>query len=137
MSRAITSLSVCLAILASVVTFGIMLYAGEPSSIEWWFAALFFAAWGVSPYACLAIISVRVREKGVASLVSLIGVCALAGFGLYAYLDGFFVHLDAQNGLLFVFIPFLQWVGCVLVGAICLVAFKLQRSPNQVTPGKA
>ena len=51
------------------------------------------------------------------SLTIIISVLA----GVYIYHDGFYRHLDAQNGLLFIFIPIYQNVFIIVVSFIAIV----------------
>ena len=71
-------------------------------------------AWCVSPYAVLAFAAgaMRVSRRGaIALLVTTILVAGAAGV---AYVDAFFIHLDAQGALILVFMPVWQWVGAIV-----------------------
>jgi hypothetical protein len=69
--------------------------------------ALPFAAWALGPYAGYALLVFGAERPAAASLGAVAGTL----FGTFAYYDGFFVHVGAQNALLFLFIPLWQWVG--------------------------
>ena len=48
-------------------------------------------------------------------MVAFVGSLLLVLFGVGAIFDGFFMYLDAQNGLLFIFIPLWQLVGSFIL----------------------
>ncbi len=102
-------------LVAALASLGIMVYSADLSHPLLWLVSLVFGAWVVSPYWFLF----RTLSKGEPNLVReravLLLSIGLACFGLSIYYDGFFVHLDAQNGLLFLFIPLWQWVAVGLV----------------------
>jgi len=71
--------------------------------------ALGFIVWAISPYFYLSVLAKAVTKK-----VSNIAVFILAlfggGLGLWVIVDAMFIHLDAQGGLVYIFIPLWQWV---------------------------
>lgn len=71
-------------------------------------------AWCVSPYALLAFAAgaMRVSRRGAVAL--LVTTVLVAGAAAAAYVDAFFIHLDAQGALILVFMPVWQWVGAVI-----------------------
>ncbi len=71
-------------------------------------------AWCVSPYALLAFAAgaMRVSKRGAIAL--LVTTVLVAGAAAAAYIDAFFIHLDAQGALILVFMPVWQWVGAVI-----------------------
>ncbi len=105
-------------LLAAFASLGIMVYAADLSHPLLWLLSLVFGAWVVSPYWFLFNTSLKGEPNLVREIAVLLLSIGLACFGLSIYYDGFFVHLDAQNGLLFLFIPLWQWVavGVVLGG---------------------
>jgi len=83
--------------------------ASEPIA----FAAVGFIVWAVSPYIYLAVmanlVSTNTAKSGVLSLSLLAGL-----FGIWFIVDAMFIHPDAQGGLIFIFVPFIQWAVIVL-----------------------
>ena len=71
-------------------------------------------AWCVSPYVLLAFAAgaMRASRRGVIAL--LVTTLLVAGAAAVAYVDAFFIHLDAQGALILVFMPAWQWVGAVI-----------------------
>jgi len=70
-------------------------------------------AWCVSPYVLLAIAAgaMRVSRRGAIALLAT--TVLVAGAAAVAYVDAFFIHLDAQGALILLFMPVWQWVGAV------------------------
>lgn len=59
--------------------------------------------------------------------VPAIGAAILGLLAMYMYWRGFFgPDMDAQSGLLFIFLPFCQWI---VVGAVALVMLLLSEIP--------
>jgi hypothetical protein len=79
--------------------------------------ALGLMAWCVSPYALLAFAAGATRVSRRGAITLLVTTILVAGAAAAAYVDAFFIHLDAQGALILVFMPVWQWVGAV-VGVI-------------------
>lgn len=71
-------------------------------------------AWCVSPYAVLAFAAGTLRGSRRALVALLVTTVLVAGLAAAAYVDAFFIHLDAQGALILVFMPVWQWVGAVI-----------------------
>jgi hypothetical protein len=112
--RPTKTITVTLSALAAVITLGLMIYAGQglKHGIAWWLGFLAFAGWTISPYGFLIISSYLLVNNTKQSVVLLICSILIILFGMVIYYDGFFIHIDAQNALLFIFIPLYQWIGC-------------------------
>ncbi len=115
-SKALSFLSLLFAVVAAVITLGLMIYAGHgwKQGAGWWLSFLAFGAWAVAPYAALSWLSFRMRKTIGQTVVFLVAVLVIMSFGMVILYDGFFVHIDAQNALLFVVVPFYQWIGVAL-----------------------
>lgn len=73
--------------------------------------------WCVSPYIPLAFAAGGMRASRAGAIALLATTLVVAGAAGIAYVDAFFIHLDAQGALILVFMPVWQWVG-VLVGLV-------------------
>jgi hypothetical protein len=95
----------------SLVTLGFMVYAGKPSSLGWFVKIAPFAIWAVAPFAGGALVCrwVRSSPRGLAIVAGAAGLLA-CGTAVLLY-HGFVVAPDAQNGLLFLFLPLWQALG--------------------------
>ncbi len=71
-------------------------------------------AWCVSPYALLAFAAGAMRVSRRGAIALLVTTVLVAGAAAAAYVDAFFIHLDAQGALILVFMPVWQWVGAVI-----------------------
>jgi hypothetical protein len=113
-NRLLTILTLLFCIIAAIITLGVMIYQGQESYLGiWrWLLFLFFGAYAVAPYIAIGVITLKIKGTDIQLFITpLLAVIIMTSFGLYAYYDGFFVHLDAQSGLLFLFIPAYQWLG--------------------------
>jgi hypothetical protein len=90
-----------------------MIDAGQPETAEWFVWFLLFFAWAIAPVAVLLL------PRWPWSVLHWTGI-AMAGSGLVGYGHTmYFAPPDGQAGLIFVFLPFLQWMG---VGAGIVIA---------------
>jgi hypothetical protein len=118
--RLFTILTLLFCIIAAVITLGVMIYQGQGSylGIWWWLLFLLFGDYAIAPYIAIGVITLRIKGTNIQFRTPLLAVIIMASFGLYAYYDVFFVHLDAQSGLLFLFIPAFQWFGVLATASI-------------------
>lgn len=89
---------------------------GDPDGLR-------FILWALSPHVAFALLQGRMSRPW-ASAVASLGALAASAFGAVAFYDGFYVHLDALNGLLFIFVPLWQWFG---FGLVAVLAGALER----------
>lgn len=76
---------------------------------------LVFGLWALGPYAALGLMAATPRRYAAALAVSLLGAIPPVAFGSWAYVEAFHVNLDAQSGIVFVFVPLLQWGWVALI----------------------
>ena len=85
------------------------LRAGQPGTLSWWLGALPFLAWCALP----VVVGLWVHRwfSGLARAFYLLAIAAIAGggFALQWYVM-FIGPADAQNALILVFAPLVQWV---------------------------
>jgi hypothetical protein len=113
-------------------TLGMEIYAGQPWSqkgielIVWIGGFLGLGAFSILPYALLN--HKIIKENYLAqSDIFLIGTLGICGLGVYALLDSFIFHKDAQGGLIMIFLPPLQ-LG--LVGILIVVVTMLSKDKS-------
>ena len=111
---------IVLALSATLFTIAMMIYAGHgwEKGINWWAITCLFGAWAISPYIGIVGFSRTWSEDHKERITRLLGFILVIAFGIIVLIDGFFIHSDAQNALLFVFLPIYQWIGIVIVLAI-------------------
>ena len=112
-------------ILASI---GLMAWAAAWSRSGLGFI-LALTAWCVSPYALLALVSGRMRASRAGAITVLVTTILVAGAAAVAYVDAFFIHLDAQGALILIFMPVWQWVGTVIGLAVAALFEFRARKP--------
>ena len=117
-------LAIAFLILAVLVTVGISGHAGgwKSGPVDP------FTLWAVSPYGAFALLCLAVRNRPIAARISAVGSILAAAFGMVALIDGFFFHLDAQNGLLFIFVPLYQWAGWVFFALLSAFGVATQKA---------
>jgi hypothetical protein len=101
-----------IAIASAVATLGFMAWVADwsmqPTILAFMIGLL---AWCVSPYALIAFVARTPRASASSAIALLATALAVAGFAAVVYVDAFFIHLDAQGGLVFLFVPVVQWMG--------------------------
>jgi len=81
-----------------------------------------FLIWADVPYvAVFWLAAVLVHGRSTAMLV-LVAAFAVVMFGALVYFDAFFVHLDPQSALVFLFVPLYQLLAVIaLFGALAII----------------
>jgi hypothetical protein len=114
-----------IAILYCVAVLVMGIRAGEPSQIWWWIKAIPFLGWVASPVVVGLWLS-RLMKSLAARLLFL---AALIGIGIYGFADQWHVMFvgpsDAQNALIMIFDPLLQWMAVGLIFFIVLLGDRL------------
>ncbi len=95
----------------AATTLGFMVDAGEPARPAWWLLFVPFAAWGLAPYAAVAVAARRARGSRAPARVLLAAAALLVAGSAALLYDAFVRHLDPQSGLVFLFLPLWQIVG--------------------------
>jgi FtsH-binding integral membrane protein len=106
-----------LAIIAVAWTVGFLAYGGSPAKPLWWL----FLVWMCLPYGIIIFVEGKVK-KGKTSMVVILCTLFIVAFGgLYVQLKAM---LDAQGGIILLFLPFYQLIA---VGIGAAVAGVLRR----------
>lgn len=104
---------------SAVYTLGLMIYVGSGwEQITDLLFDIVFGVWAVAPYCYLLVRNRKQSESIRELLILLIGSVLITVLGLFVLYDGFFIHPDAQSGLLFIFIPVYQWIGCGIIAIL-------------------
>ncbi|NVD45129.1 hypothetical protein [Qipengyuania atrilutea] len=92
-----------------------MIQMGQPDTILWYAVSILFLLWVLAPVAVLCLIPLWRRLAGIGAAISAI-------FGAWIYIDVAFIPpSDAQDGLIFLFLPIWQFCFVVLwLAAIAL-----------------
>jgi MFS family permease len=91
------------------------------SNFDWkqggFVVALGFLVWSMLPF-CAAAAALR-KSRSTAGSVCMVLIAIACAVAAFAYVDGFYIHLDAQSALLFVVVPLLQGI---IVGPLYAIA---------------
>jgi len=98
----------------------IMLHAGDPSSADWWKGIPGFFGWACLPYGILLFFNNIYRGVFKKDLVLLITTAVVTGFAVLILIDSLFIHIDAQSGMIFLFLPVYQVLAAFVGGLIGL-----------------
>lgn len=110
-----------LTIIVAATLVALMLHLDDPASIDWWSTAIPFGLWVVGP-AVLPWGIARLRRRPGVAIAMLIFLVASSLISGIAYHGAFFPSTSSTAGLVFIFVPLLQWVLLAIVTIIALVA---------------
>jgi len=101
----------------------IMVDAGKSANLSWFLSVSPMWVWAIAPLFIFVIFisKFHVHKAKVALLILQV---AFLGGSLYLYYDAFYINLDAQSGLVFIFLPPLQYLAVLsLVGIVKITQF--------------
>jgi len=106
-----------------------MIYAAQPWGDKYAYKnfadylTLFgYALWAISPYLILVIIFQSFQKNQYSINVAFFGALIIVLTSCGLLIDAFFIHIDAQNALLFLFLPICQWLAFLI---LALISFKV------------
>ena len=111
-----------LAILASLVTLGLVAYSAEDAEAGTLPFLIGVMLWTVLPYAALFMLARRASTNELLAAILVLAVLVVMASGLWLFWKAFFAHPDPQSGLLFLFLPLYQlaFVAAVFVAGIVI-----------------
>jgi len=126
-------------------TFAILIFAAQPwgdnyaySKFSDYFKLTGMILWSISPYLAMFIALLVFSKKKV--LIKTFSVCIFV-ISLFAGLilfDTMFIHIDAQGGLVFLFLPIYQWLAFFVLLLICAIVYKFSgKALNKRVQGTA
>jgi hypothetical protein len=90
---------------------------GWKQGFPWWLKYFVgVGGWLIIPYAAMCLLVTRRKYTIRQEIVHLFGCIGIVVFGITMTLDGFLIHPDPRNWVLYVLIPIYQWVaiaGCI------------------------
>lgn len=114
-------IALAMTMIAALVAAYVYLSAASEGGGGWFMILLFF--WVMGPFALTgAAVWWLMGRNGLPGKLLLWVAVALCALATWAYVDGFYFDMDAQNGLLFLFVPLYQGVvaGCCALVALVL-----------------
>ena len=116
---------------AAAFSLEVVVYAdkGWLLGVKWWIRSFLPAAlWLLAPYVGLSSILLKMKHTLRQLIVLFFGSAGTAAFGILILFDGFFVHADPRNWVIFWVVPLYQWIA--LAGTVALRA-AVGRKPPQ------
>ena len=110
-----------------------MLSNGEPDKLWWWPLALGFFAWSAVPFVAVAVMNRFIAKDVMSKIALLVTAFVITCGGVYILIEAFIMHLDAQSGIIFIFLPVYQGVA-VAIGLV--VVLVMRRLGNRESPTK-
>lgn len=106
---------------ATVFSLEVIVYAakGWKEGFVWWITNFGgIGSWLIAPYAGLGLLLTRREFTLRQEIVHLFGAIGIVTFGIAIFLDGFFIHADPRNWILYVLVPIYQWIA--IAGAVAI-----------------
>ena len=116
-----------LVIIGLIVNAYFMLENGEPDKFWWWAVGAVFFVWTATPFIIVAVINKFLAKDVASKAVLLITVAVITLGGGYILIEAFITHLDAQSGLVLIFLPFYQCFA-VAIGVVPIIVIRLLRN---------
>jgi len=86
---------------------------------EWWVGSFLPPAlWLLAPYIGFSSILLKMKHTLRQLIVFLFGSAGTAAFGIAMILDGFFIHTDPRNRVIFWVVPIYQWLALAGTAAL-------------------
>ena len=112
-------------------TICMMIYAAQPwgdnyayKNFSDYLTLFGYTLWAISPYLILAIILQSFRKNPYSLNVAFYGALLILLSSFALLIDAFFIHIDAQNALLFLFLPICQWLAILILALISFTVGK-------------
>ena len=126
-----------ISISAAAFTICMMIYAAQPwgdnyayKNFSDYLTLFGYALWAISPYLILTIIFQSFHKNQYSINVAFFGALIIVLTSCALLIDAFFVHIDAQNALVFLFLPICQWLAFLL---LALMSFSIGKFFNRKT----
>lgn len=85
----------------------------------WWLQSFLpTALWVMVPYIALSSILLKMKHTLRQLIVLFFGSAGVVAFGIFTLFDGFFVHLDPRNKVIFIVVPLYQWLAVAGTAAL-------------------
>jgi hypothetical protein len=114
-------------------TLGLGLHASQPwdneagNTLTDYLSLMMFLGWSLLPYIGMFVLINLCLGKKIVFGVSVAGSSLVVILSALALWDGLITHVDAQSGLLFLFLPIVQWPLLVILALTCFIANKSTR----------
>jgi hypothetical protein len=106
-----------IALSAALITLTLMIYLARPwgdnyayQSLSGYAWLLGFAVWAILPYLMILFLVRRAFQSQENKLIVMMGALIIAIGGVALYVDAALLHRDPQGALVFIAVPFYQWI---------------------------
>ena len=123
--RKVTDIALVFAIL---FTFTVRICAGA----DWWEGIIGSLSWSCLPYGILLFFNRIESGNSKKDIALLITTIMVSGFGMFILTDALLIHIDAQGGLIFLFLPFYQVIASILGGLIGIALDLMRVGAQQI-----
>lgn len=104
-----------------VFSLQLVVYTGEgwKQGVLWWLSS-FAGIWGwlIAPYTAMVILLSKRTSNLRQETVHFFCAIGIVTFGILIFLDGFFLHSDQRNWILYLLVPIYQWIA--IAGAVAM-----------------
>ncbi len=122
-----------IALAAALITLALMIYAAQPwgdnyayQNLSGYLVLLGFAVWVTLPYLMIIFLARKASLSQANNFFVVIGALLISLGGVFLYVDAVWLHRDAQGGLVFIAVPFYQWITLGLLTGLHFLLRKRQ-----------
>lgn len=115
---------------ATIFSLEVIVYVAQGWKHGWlWWVGNFAGTgcWLIAPYAGMGLLLTRRKFTLRQEIIHLFGAFGIVSFGILMFLDGFFLHADPRNWILYVLVPVYQWLAIAGAWAISYAVGKTLR----------
>lgn len=106
---------------AAAFSFEVVVYSekGWLQGTDWWLQSFLPPAlWLLAPYLGFSSILLKMKHNLRQLIVLFFGSAGTSAFGIAMMFDGFFIHMDPKNRVIFWVVPIYQWVALAGTAAL-------------------
>ena len=106
---------------AAAFSLEVVVYAnkGWLLGVKWWIQSFLpVTLWLMAPYIGLSSMLLKMKHTLRQLIVLFFGSAGIAAFALVTLFDGFFIHIDPRNRVLFWVVPLYQWLAVAGTAAL-------------------
>lgn len=110
------------------------IYAAQPwrdnyaySKFEDYLSLAGMMLWSMSIYIALIIVLLIFARKMILIKTVTMGILLISSLSCFILFDTNFIHIDAQGGLVFLFLPMYQWLSFFVLLFICAIVSKFSK----------
>lgn len=117
-------------LLACIFTMAMEIYSARPwgdnyafTQFDDYLTLAKMMLWSISIYLTFAILLFILSRKMILIKTVTIGIFIISLLSCFIIFDITFIHIDAQGGLVYLFLPFYQWFALFVLLCVCAIVF--------------